>query len=48
MENGKGNNPAHKTAKKLYRDYKNFDMDSFKMTYKALTGVLPVTTMMLI
>ena len=30
-EIGKGQNPAKKTAKTTYRDYKSFDMDSFKI-----------------
>ena len=31
IENGERDNPANKTAKKTYRDYKNFDVDSFKI-----------------
>ena len=30
IENGKGDKPANKTAKITYRDYKNFDIESFK------------------
>ena len=29
-ENAKGDNPANKTAKTTHRDYKHFDIDSFK------------------
>ena len=31
IENGKGNKPVNKTAKTTYRNYKNFDKDSFKI-----------------
>ena len=31
IENGKGDKPTNKTARKTYRDYKNFDMESFKV-----------------
>ena len=31
IENGKGDKPANKTAKTTYRDYKNFDIESFKV-----------------
>ena len=31
IKNGKGDNPANKTATATYRDYKYFDMDSFKI-----------------
>ena len=30
IENGKGDKPANKTVKTTYRDYKHFDMGSFK------------------
>ena len=31
IENGKGDQPTNKTAKTTYRDYKNFDMEPFKI-----------------
>ena len=31
IENGKGDKPTDKTAKTTYGDYKNFDMESFKI-----------------
>ena len=31
IENGKGDKPTNKTAKSTYRDYKHFDMESFKI-----------------
>ena len=36
IENGKGDNPANKTAKTPYRDYKNFDMDFFKIDLQGI------------
>ena len=35
-EIGKGHNTANKTAKTTYRDYKNFDMDSFKIDLQGI------------
>ena len=45
IENGKGDKPTNKTARKTYRDYKNFDMESFKVDLQALTGLLAHRTM---
>ena len=36
IENGKGDNPNHKTAKTTYKDYENFDMDSFKLDLQGI------------
>ena len=36
VENGKGDNPANKTAKTTYRDYKDFDLDSFKIDLQGI------------
>ena len=36
MENGKGDNPANKTAKTVYRDYKSFDIDSSKIDLQGI------------
>ena len=36
IENGKGDKPANKTAKTTYRDYKNFDMESFKIDLQGI------------
>ena len=40
VENGKGDKPANKTAKTTYKDYKNFDMDSFKMDLQGIDWIL--------
>ena len=37
IEKGKGDNQANKTAKTTYRDYKNFDMDSFKIYLQGIS-----------
>ena len=36
IENVKVDNPANKTAATTYRDYKNFDMDSFKINFQGI------------
>ena len=36
IENGKGDKPTNKTAKTTYRDYKNFDMESFKIDLQGI------------
>ena len=36
IKNGEGDNPANKIAKTTYRDYKIFDMDSFKMDLQSI------------
>ena len=36
IENGKRDKPANKTAKTAYRDYKYFDMDSFKIDLQGI------------
>ena len=36
IENGKEDNPANKTAKTTYRDYKNFDMDFVKIVLQRM------------
>ena len=36
IENGKGEKPANKTAKTTYREYKHFDMDSFKIDLQGI------------
>ena len=36
IENGKGDKPANKTAKTTYRDYKNFDIESFKIDIRGI------------
>ena len=38
MECGKVDNPTKKTAKTTYRDYKNVDMDSFKIDLQETTN----------
>ena len=35
-KNGKGDKPTNKTAKTTYRDYKNFDMESFKIDLQGI------------
>ena len=36
IENGKEDKPANKTAKRTYRDYKNFDIESFKIDLQGI------------
>ena len=36
IETGKRDKPANKTAKTAYRDYKYFDMDSFKIDLQGI------------
>ena len=36
IENGKGDKPTNKTAKTTYRDYKKFDMESFKIDLQGI------------
>ena len=36
IENGKEDNPANKTAKTTYKDYKNFDMDFVKIVLQRM------------
>ena len=36
IKNGKGDNAANKTVKTRYRDYKNFDVDSFKIDLQGI------------
>ena len=36
VENGDGDKPANKTAKTTYRDYKTFEMDSFKIDLQGI------------
>ena len=36
IENGKGDKPTNKTAKTTYRDYKIFDMESFKIDLQGI------------
>ena len=38
IENGKGDKQDNKTAKITYRDYKNFNMDSFKIDLQGIDG----------
>ena len=44
IENGKGDKPAKKTAKTTYRDYKNFNMEPFKIDLQGIDW--PHRTMM--
>ena len=36
IENGNGDKPTNKTAKTTYKDYKNFDMESFKIDLQGI------------